>query len=271
MKKNQVHRFLNKKLSHEELKDLHEKVNYEEESFLQSMEEDWESFEYSGEWPQDSWKKLESLIGTDQNTHQPQKVFRLHWFVKVAASLLVIVSVWFVFRSPNTVITIEEGDNPGMITHKNISDQAETVILKDGTKVLLAASSSISYYETFSEKYRVVHLEGEAFFETEEGNIRPFIVVSDNITSICRGHEFSVSAHKESEEINVVASSGKIEIAQNDRLNSEYNKVAVESCQRYSFNKTNQKYLIGKVSDCDFDDKVRSMKKGASPDVVVML
>jgi ferric-dicitrate binding protein FerR (iron transport regulator) len=117
----------------------------------------------------------------------------------------------------------------------------------------------------------VVHLNGEAYFETHEGNIRPFIVISENITSICRSHEFSVSAFKDSEEINVVSSSGQIEIAQNDRLNSEYNKVAVESCQRYSFNKSSQQYLIGKVSDCEFDDKVRSMKDDASPEVIVML
>ena len=271
MKKDQVHRFFNKKLSHEELKDLHEKVNYEEESFLKSMEDDWNSFEYNGEWSSKHWEKINPFLQAKNSDPKAQKVFRLHWITRVAASLLIIVSAWFIFRSPSTIITIEDDDTPGMITHKNTSDQPETVILKDGTKVMLTANSSISYYDNFNEKYRVVHLDGEAYFETDEGNIRPFIVVSENITSICRGHEFSVSAYKESEEINVIASSGKIEIAQNDRLNSENNKVAVESCQRYSFNKTNQKYLIGKVSDCEFDDKVRSMKKNASPDVVVML
>jgi len=271
VKNNQVHRFFNKKLSHEELKDLHERVNYEEELFLKSMEEDWSSFEYHGELPSENWNKIESYLQTESSKPHTQKVFRLQWLTKVAATLLIIASVWFIFKSPNSIITTEDSKTPGMITHKNISDQPETVILKDGTSVMLTANSSISYYDNYNEKYRVVHLEGEAYFETDEENIRPFIVISDNITSICRGHEFSVSAYKESEEINVIASSGKIEIAQNDRLNSEYNKVAVESCQRYSFNKTNQKYLIGKVSDCEFDDKVRSMKKNASPDVVVML
>jgi len=271
VKKDQVHRFFNKKLSREELKNLHEKVNYDQQSFLKSMGEDWESFEHQVDWSKDHWEKLHAQIAPNQSKNEPQKVFRLHWVAKVAASLLIIISAWFIFRSPNVVVTLEEEASPGMITHKNASDQPETVILKDGTKVMLTANSSLSYYENFNEKYRVVHLDGEAFFETDKENIRPFIVISENITSICRGHEFSVTAFAESEEISVVASSGKIEIAQNDRLNSEYNKVAVESCQRYSFNKTNQEYLIGKVSDCEFDDKVRSMKKSASPDVVVML
>ncbi len=270
MKNNQVHRFLENKLSREELKNLHEKVNFHKDSIIEEIENDWESFEYNDEWTSTSWDKIESILKSKEAKDEPQ-VFRLQWLMRIAASLLIITSIWFIFRTPQTITTIEENDSPSMITHKNVNNQPETVVLKDGTNVILAANSSISYYENFNDKYRVVHLEGEAFFETDKGNIRPFIVVSDNITSICRGHEFSVSAYKDSEEINVIASSGKIEIAQNDKLNSEYNKVAVESCQRYSFNKSNQKYLIGKVSDCELDDKVRSMKKNASPDVIVML
>jgi ferric-dicitrate binding protein FerR (iron transport regulator) len=269
VKNNQVHRFLNKKLSREEFKDLHEKVNRDEASVLRMIEEDWDSYEFSGSWPETHWNKIEKHIKSTKEKKEPASVFRLHWFVKVAASLLFIASVWFVFKSQDA--QVDEGDLPGMITHANSSNQPETVVLKDGTKVILAANSSLSYYENFNEKYRVVHLNGEAYFETNKGNIRPFIVISENITSICRSHEFSVSAFRDSEEINVVSSSGQIEIAQNDRLNSEYNKVAVESCQRYSFNKSSQQYLIGKVSDCEFDDKVRSMKNGASPKVIVML
>jgi ferric-dicitrate binding protein FerR (iron transport regulator) len=268
VKNNQVHRFLNKKLSREEFKDLHEKVNRDEASMLRMMEEDWDSFEYSGSWSVSHWNKIESQIKNQRK--EPASVFRLHWLAKVAASLLIIASAWFVFKSQDGQALVE-GDSPGMITHSNSSNQAETVVLKDGTKVILAANSSLSYYENFNEKYRVVHLNGEAYFETNKGNIRPFIVISENITSISRSHEFSVSAFQDSEEINIVSSSGQIEIAQNDRLNSEYNKVAVESCQRYSFNKSSQQYLIGKVSDCEFDDKVRSMKKNASPEVIVML
>jgi ferric-dicitrate binding protein FerR (iron transport regulator) len=190
--------------------------------------------------------------------------------VKVAASLLLLVSVWFAIQSSFNNKPDSSG-SPAMITHTNDSNQPENVVLKDGTQVLLAANSTISYYENFNEKYRVVHLEGEAYFETSKENIRPFIVISDNITSICRGHEFSVSAFQDSEEINVVSSSGQIEIAQNDRLNSEYNKVAVESCQRYSFNKSKQQYFIGRVSDCEFEEKVKVMKSNSTSKAIVML
>lgn len=265
-----IERFLNKELSGDELKVFQTEINREGDAFIHHLEQDWETFEVTHELPDHIWNNLESQIKPLKSNVKKTKEFRLHWFAKVAASLLILTSVWFVFRSSDVIYT-EHSDSPAMVTHINKSDRPETVMLKDGTKVLLGGHSKLSHYDNFNDRYRVVHLEGEAFFETNSQNQRPFIVISQNITAICRGNEFSVSALKDSEEINVVSASGHIEVAQNDRLNSEYNKVAVESCQRYSFNKSSQQYLIGRVSECEFDEKVRSMKTDASPRAVVML
>ncbi|MCK5102782.1 MAG: hypothetical protein KAR17_08200, partial [Cyclobacteriaceae bacterium] len=59
-------------------------------------------------------------------------------------------------------------------------------------------------------------------------------------------------------------------IAQNDKLNSEINKVDVKSCQRYSFNKTSKQYLIGKISDCEYEKKVQNIKNAASKTIVML-
>jgi ferric-dicitrate binding protein FerR (iron transport regulator) len=265
-----INRFLNNELSGDELKAFKTDLNREGDAFMQHLEQDWETYEFTSELPDQLWNNLESQIKPLESKTKKSKESRLHWFAKVAASLLILTSVWFIFRSAEDSYTVHS-DSPAMVTHTNDSDRPETVMLKDGTKVLLGAHSILSHYENFNDRYRVVHLEGEAFFETNNHNLRPFIVISQNITAICRGNEFSVSALKDSEEINVVSASGHIEVAQNDRLNSEYNKVAVESCQRYSFNKSNQQYLIGRVSECEFDEKIRSMRSEALPQTVVML
>jgi len=269
VKRSLVDKFLNKQLSKEELKEFQVEVNQQEGTFIDELEKDWETFDSHDELSEKVWLRLESLISLKKQKVTKEKEFRLQWFVRIAASVLIVASVWFALRPSQNVA--EENASPALITHSNDANQPETVILKDGTKVILGAHSIISYYENFNDRYRVVHLDGEAFFETEKENVRPFIVVSQNITSISRSSEFSVSAFKDSEEISVVSSSGHIEIAQNDKLNSEHNKVAVQSCQRYSFNKSSQKYLIGKVSDCEFDEKVRSMRSEASSEVIVML
>ena len=272
MKTSVINRFLNNELSGDELKAFQTEINREGDAFMQHLEQDWETFEFTNELPDQIWNNLESQIKPPKSKIKTSKEFRLHWFAKVAASLLILTSAWFVFRSAEDTYTVTvQSDSPAMVTHTNGSDRPQTVMLKDGTKVLLGAYSILSHYENFNDRYRVVHLEGEAFFETNNQNQRPFIVISQNITAICRGNEFSVSAFKDSEEINVVSASGHIEVAQNDRLNSEYNKVAVESCQRYSFNKSNQQYLIGRASECEFDEKVRSMKTEALPRTIVML
>lgn len=271
MKNSLIERFLKEKLTREELKNLHEEVNGNENAFLNHIEEDWNGFQKNKtiEWPEKYWKQLKLKISHLPTEDQSRKVLWLQPWMKVAATFLIFVSVWFVFKTQNTPALSDDGF-PAMITEVNDSDSPATVLLRDGTKVILTAHSSLSYYENFNNRYRVVHLKGEAFFETDLETDRPFIVISDNITSICRGKEFSVSAFEDSDEINITLSSGHIEIAQNDKLNSENNKVDVKSCQRYSFNKRSQKYLIGQITDCEYDEKVRSMKKASSREIVML-
>lgn len=271
MKKSLIYRFLNQQQTREELQNLHDEVNRNEDALLKLIEEDWDNFQLDKpmDWAESHWNEIQEKISSEKVEDTSNNVFRLQWWVKIAAALLVVVSVWFVFRYQDTTKSSGE-DSPALITKANDTNQPKTVVLKDGTKVTLTAFSSLSYYENFNKKYRVVHLEGEAYFETDEENVRPFVVISDNITSICRGKEFSISAFKDSDEINVTLASGQIEIARNDKLNSENNKVAVKSCQKYSFNKIDDKYLIGQISDCEYNDKVRSMKKAAAKSIVML-
>lgn len=265
-----IHRFLNKKHTRKELHELVNELNSNEEAVLASIEDEWERFEINNEinWPEERWVKLHDRINAFKEKDQPEKVFRLQWFTRIAASLIVIATAWFVIDSYRSTGTDAEG--PSLITEVNETSEPSIVILKDGTKVTLTAHSSLSYYDNFNHTYRVVHLDGEAYFETDGENKRPFVVISENITSICRGEEFSISAYKESDEINVTLASGNIEISRNDKLNSENNKVAVKSCQRYSFSKTKNEYLIGQISDCDYETKANSMKKAAAKNIVML-
>ena len=270
VKQTLLHRFLNKELSHEGLQKLHHDVNHDEEAFLQMIESDWHSFRKgeNTEWGPEHWDRLEGLL-TDGKKGRQTRVFRLSWVSRVAAALLIIISAWFALK-PSADEATTTDDSPALITHVNDTGHASNIELKDGTRVILSPNSSLSYYENYNSRYRVVHLVGEAFFETDNSNDRPFIVISGNITSICRGDKFTVSAPKDSEEINVALASGSIDIAQNDRLNSEVNKVSVSSCQTFSFNKISQKYSIGELSDCDFHKKEQSMKKAARGNVVML-
>ena len=109
--------FLKQKLTREELINLHEDVNRNEKSFLESIEADWASFEVSDltEWDDKNWNKIQPLL-KEETRKEPEKVFRLYWLVRVAAAFLLFISVWLVFRNQSDKIS-DDGLSPQSEQH----------------------------------------------------------------------------------------------------------------------------------------------------------
>ena len=107
LKKSLIYRFLNQQISRKELHELHDEVNSKEDKILDSIEKDWEDFQsdVQNEWPEKYWSELQKMINNASSEDQSSKVFRLRWVARIAASLLVIASAWFVFdRQKSTEI-----------------------------------------------------------------------------------------------------------------------------------------------------------------------
>lgn len=72
------------------------------------------------------------------------------------------------------------------------------VELADGTVIWLNAESRLEYPSRFTGKERVVHLQGEAYFEVAKDKERPFIIRTNNLQTRVLGTEFNIrnySAH----------------------------------------------------------------------------
>lgn len=69
------------------------------------------------------------------------------------------------------------------------------IVLEDGTKVHLNATSQLKYPVVFTDKERVVHLQGEAYFEVAPDKARPFYVVTDQMKIRQYGTAFNVNAY----------------------------------------------------------------------------
>lgn len=82
-----------------------------------------------------------------------------------------------------------------------------TVILEDGSEIIINAGSKLIYPVKFDDKSRQVELEGEAFFKVAKGDI-PFIVNADTVDIKVYGTEFNVNSRKNRTE--VVLLSGKV-------------------------------------------------------------
>ena len=98
------------------------------------------------------------------------------------------------------------------IEKSNPNGRKSTIILPDGSKAILNSDSKIRYEKGFKENYREVILEGEAFFEVERDETRPFIIRTGDISTTVLGTSFNIRAYAKSDNIEVAVVTGKVEV-----------------------------------------------------------
>lgn len=92
-----------------------------------------------------------------------------------------------------------------------------SLTLADGTKVWLNAMSELRYPVAFGGDTREVELKGEAYFEVEKNEDKPFIVKTDEFNVKVLGTSFNISAYLDSPLSHTTLCSGHVRI--NDRMN----------------------------------------------------
>jgi transmembrane sensor len=90
------------------------------------------------------------------------------------------------------------------------------LILPDGSRVHLNAGSRLVYPEFFADKIREVFLVGEAFFDIENDQDKPFVVQTTDIRIRVLGTRFNVSAYPADNIIETVLAEGKVRLEQNN-------------------------------------------------------
>jgi ferric-dicitrate binding protein FerR (iron transport regulator) len=95
------------------------------------------------------------------------------------------------------------------------SGQQSTLVLNDGTKVILNENSKLIYPTNFNQGARNVTLQGEAYFEVIHDAKRPFLVNVKSYTVKDLGTKFDVDAY--TDDINTYTSlkEGKVQIVEN--------------------------------------------------------
>lgn len=145
----------------------------------------------------------------------PNKSFQLSsQFMRVAAILLfsfglgILMNLFFYsgqFREFESMDQIE------MKEHITPPGVKSSLTLKDGSKVILNAGSSLKYHEDFGSDQRTFFLEGEAYFDVAKDPSRPFTVSTGQVTTTALGTSFNISAY-ENEDINVSLVTGKVSV-----------------------------------------------------------
>lgn len=91
--------------------------------------------------------------------------------------------------------------------------QRATFQLPDGSQVILGVASRLRYPVTFGTNgRRDVHLEGEAFFEVEHDERRPFLVHTARGITEDLGTKFAVQEYPSDSAVQVVVAEGSVEL-----------------------------------------------------------
>lgn len=89
------------------------------------------------------------------------------------------------------------------------------VILPDGSKVFLNASSSLKYPVSFAAKERKVELKGEAYFEISHNKKSPFRVIAKGQTVEVLGTHFNIMSYDDEKAVKTTLLSGSVKVSSN--------------------------------------------------------
>jgi len=127
-----------------------------------------------------------------------------------AAIALICVLSWSVYQYTKPV---------EILTTSTLAE-TKSIQLPDGSKVVLNHFSSLTYPKEFSNKDRIVSLNGEAYFEVSKDKKHPFIVSADAIDVKVLGTHFNVEAYKSNNEIKTTLFEGSVSIKSKDNSSS---------------------------------------------------
>lgn len=166
-----------------------------------------------------------------------ERSLRRRFWLRISA---VAASVTLLFGLSN-YISFHEGYkklNCQMIEMVNPMGMRSSVVLSDGTKVILNAGTTLSYPTAFVSGQREVKVNGEAFFEVSHDKEHPFIVSAENVKVKVLGTKFNVKAYKEDDHIGVTLSEGKVGVG----LGEDYDMMYISPGQQALFNKMKQSF-----------------------------
>jgi ferric-dicitrate binding protein FerR (iron transport regulator) len=86
------------------------------------------------------------------------------------------------------------------------------IVLSDGTKVWLNASSTLRFPSVFAGKERNVSLEGEGYFEVADNKHMPFTVSTEKMNITVLGTRFNIMTYADEPEIKTTVLDGAVKV-----------------------------------------------------------
>lgn len=184
------------------------------------------------------WAKLKKQAA--KGIEKPIKRKNYSWIAVAAAVVVLLGGFWLVQQ-----FGAETVQEPKFYATE--VGERKNVVLADGSKVFLNASSQLTVDAGFDINNRIVKLEGEAWFEvTKQKEGQPFTIKLDESEVRVLGTQFNVQAYKDFQTASVQVAEGKVAY-------STINKQSAEliAGQAAVYNKKTQKLLAKNLEDTD--------------------
>lgn len=182
----------------------------ENEQEFEKLKSIWTSYEDRSDNFQpdlgEAWDKIEQRVNSESKfTISP-------WLYRIAAMLVLGFGITYLMIDGNdeTLANVSNVEAIEVIAQNEMRE----VNLPDGSIVSLNKGASISYDSDFGGKDRRVQLQGEAFFDIQRDESKPFIISTQSTTTEVLGTSFSVNPTNESVIVTVV--SGRVSFEGSD-------------------------------------------------------
>lgn len=169
------------------------------------------------------WSVVESHMADETAEEVPateEKTINSWQWARIAASVVLIAGFgvavyWYQGRAPQVIVAqtnMSKEAATEIIERVNDTDKPLTILLEDGSSVVLDPSGRLSFSEKGSTGKREVSLRGKAFFEIVKDKKRPFIVYTDGLATKVLGTSFMIDAPENGSEIKVEVKTGKVSV-----------------------------------------------------------
>lgn len=200
-------RYLEKTLSPEEVEELRAYIgnpDYDEDLRVlikDGWDQDWPPAEQE---PGQADTIFRNILAQDRNAPRLRHGW---WWSAAAVTLGAMATGVYIYQLPQSPAPHKEV--VAQVAPEKPSHQY--LVLPDQSKVLLNEGSTLKYENGFTEKERVVHLSGEAFF-TVRKDTRPFVVYTGKVRTVVLGTSFNIRAYPSDQDVTVTVTTGKVKV-----------------------------------------------------------
>jgi transmembrane sensor len=175
--------------------------------------------------------------------------------IGLAFSLLFIISQFDEGSGQGQKVLAKTAFTPQNITKSTPRGRKFRMNLDDGSFVHMNSVSTIIYPNKFAENNREIEIEGEAYFEVQRDETRPFNIKVKDYSVEVLGTSFNIQAYEGEDEFSVTVESGTVKVNLGEHGK---NSSTLEKDQKLIYNPTTN---VTEIIDVKSDEEI-SWRKG---------